>query len=239
MQPTTARIRFDKSGYYFIVLLALIVAGFWNSYFSRFFTGTNDYNFYFHFHALMMSLWVITLIVQPLLIRKKKLTLHRVIGRFTYVMMPVMLLSVLLILNSGMKGMPAEELTFSQVIFPFRDFLFLLFFFSIGVIYRRKMQIHARAMIITGIVFIEPALFRFLGRAVFKGMGTTAFYVGLFLIFSLLITLIIMERKQKKGRWLFPVFLIVDLVVYALLIFEVPLSLFDPLVRWYAQLPLT
>jgi|GEM_PF-185982 len=104
MQATTAKIRFDKSGYYFIFLLALIFAGFWNSYFSRFFTGTNDYNFYFHFHALMMGLWVITLIVQPLLIRKMKLALHRIIGKLTYVLMPVMLLSVLLLIDRLIKS---------------------------------------------------------------------------------------------------------------------------------------
>src|SRR6218665_2023980 len=94
MQPTTAKIRFDKSGYYFIALMALVFAGFWKSYFSRFFNGTNDYNFYFHFHAAMMLLWVIILIAQPLLIRKKKLGVHRIIGRLTYFLMPVMLLSV-------------------------------------------------------------------------------------------------------------------------------------------------
>lgn len=239
MQPATAKIRFDKSGYYFIALLALVFAGFWSSYFSRFFNGTNDYNFYFHFHAAMMILWVAILIIQPLLIRKKKLEMHRIIGRFTYMLMPVMLVSVILIMNSGMKKVPVEELSFSSVIFPVRDFFILATAFAIGVRYRHTIQIHARAMILTGIVFIEPALFRFLGHVVFKGMPLVSFFAGIFLILSLLITLIVLERKQKSARWLFPAFLVIDVIVYLVLIFKVPLSFLDPAVRWFAKLPLT
>ncbi|MEO6547978.1 MAG: hypothetical protein ABIN94_08250 [Ferruginibacter sp.] len=235
MQATTAKIRFDKSGYYFIGLLALALAGFWKSYFSKFFNGTNDYNFYFHFHAAMMILWVAILIAQPMLIHKKKMELHRIIGKFTYVLMPVMLVSVLLIMNSEMKAVPADELAFAHVLFPVRDFFFLSIFFTIGVIYRHNIQVHARAMIITGIVFIEPALFRFLG-GLFGRPGSLA---GMFLIVSLLVTLIIKERKQKSARWLFPAFLTVDVMVYLVLILQVPLSFLDPVVRWFAKLPLT
>ncbi|MCG2613718.1 hypothetical protein LZZ85_05480 [Terrimonas sp. NA20] len=238
MRPIAAKIRFDRSGYYFIALMALAIAGFWPSYFSRFFNGTNDYNFYFHFHAVMMVLWVVALIIQPLLIRKKKLAVHRLIGKFTYLLMPVMLISVLLIMNSGLKKVPEEERSFSAVIFPVRDFFLLAIAFSIGVWHRRNVQIHARAMIITGIVFIEPALFRLLGQ-IFRGMAPAGFLVGVFLILSLLITLIIMERRLKSGRWLFPAFLIIDVIVYLLLIFGVSLSFLDPIVKWFAKLPLT
>ena len=235
MNQAISKIRFDKSGYFFIALMALAFAGFWKSYFSRFFNGTNDYNSYFHFHASMMVLWVLILIAQPLLIRKKKLHIHRIIGKLTYVLMPIMLLSVLLIMNSGLKQVPAEQITFASVIFPIRDFFFLLIFFTIGVIYRHNIQVHARGMILTGIVFIEPALFRLLGNLV----GEAGSYVGVFLILTLLVVLIVMERKQRSGRWLFPVFLIVDVIVYLTVILQVPLTFLDPLVKWFAKLPLT
>lgn len=239
MATITQKIRFDKSGYYFTGLLILVFLGFWKSYFSRFFNGTNDYNFYFHFHAVMMLLWVLILITQPLLIRKKKLHEHRFFGKVSYFIMPLLLISVLLVLNSGLKEIPANEITFNTVLFPCRDILLLACAFSVGVWYRHNVQVHARAMIITGIVFIEPALFRFFSGVVFKGMGAMGFYVGVVLIVGLLITLIIIERKQKSGRWLFPAFLAIDVLVYCIVLSEVPLTFFDPLVRWYAKLPLT
>ncbi len=238
MVGTSHQLRFEKSAYWFAGLLVLAVAGFWNSYFSKFFSGENDSSFYFHFHAGMMMLWICLLIIQPLLFRNRKMKLHRMIGKLSYILMPVMLLSVLLVLNSGLKGVPAGELTFNSVIFPVRDFFLLASAFGIGVWYRRDMPIHARAMIITGILFIEPALFRFLGRVVFKGMAPLGGWVGMFLILSLLATLIFLERKQKRGKWLFPAFLIIDILVYCIVIFQIPLSFLDGVIVWFAGLPL-
>lgn len=242
MSTINKRIYFDKSGYYFIGLLVLAFLGFWNSYFSKFFNGQNEYTFYYHFHATMMVGWVGLLITQPLLIRQKKFHLHHLLGRVTYFMMPLLLISVLLVLNSGLKRIPVNEsemITFNLILFPFRDFLLLSAAFLIGIYYRRKVQIHARAMIITGIVFIEPALFRFLGGMVFKDNGVLAFYIGIGLILSLLVTLIIMERKQKSGRWLFPSLLAIYLIAYSIAIFEIQLTFMDPFVRWFARLSLT
>jgi hypothetical protein len=66
------KIRFDKFGYYFIGLAVLAFLGFWATYFSKFFGGETRFNFYFHFHAVMMLLWILVLIVQPTLIRKNE-----------------------------------------------------------------------------------------------------------------------------------------------------------------------
>ncbi|MFT3702070.1 MAG: hypothetical protein QM802_06860 [Agriterribacter sp.] len=234
-----AKLRFDKSGYYFIGLAFIIFAGFWNSYFSRFFSGNNDYSFYFHFHAAMALLWLSMLIIQPILIRRKDLPLHKTLGKLSYVLMPVLLISVLLVLNSVLKAAPVEFQTFSGVLVVVRDLLLLGVSFGIAVWYRRNMPIHARAMVITGIVFIEPALARLMGGVIFKGHGSVGFIVTASLIVALLITLIICERKQKSGRWLFPSLLAVYLVAYTLIFSEAKLGFLDGLIRWYARLPLT
>ena len=239
MPTTTLRIRFDKSGYYFIGLLVLAFLGFWNNYFSKFFVGHNDFSFYFHFHAAMMILWVVLLIVQPLLIRKKQVHLHKSIGKATYFIMPLLLTSVLLVLNNGLKNIPEKEISFNLVLFPFRDFILLAVAFCIAIYHRRNIQIHARAMIITGIVFIEPALFRFLNGMLLKGFGGAGGLVAMFLMLSLLITLIVMERNQKSGRWMFPSLLAIYVVAYCIGIFQIPITFLDPLTRWIAALPLT
>lgn len=239
MTSVKSKILFEKSGTYFIGLLLLAFLGFWNSYFSKFFTGDIDYSFYFHVHAVLMVLWIILLIVQPLLIRRKKLHLHRLIGKTTYFIMPLLLISVLLVLNSGMNNIPKDEISFITFLPPVRDFILLLVAFSIAVYHRHTIQIHSRAMIITGIVFIEPALFRFLGGMLFKDMGVLAPVIGIVLILALLITLIIRERKEKSARWLFPSLLVVYTVAYIILIFEIPLTFLDPAVKWFAALPLT
>ncbi len=233
------KMTFDKSGYFFIALLILAFLGFWQSYFSKFVTGINDTSFYFHFHAVMMVLWVSLLIIQPILVRNKKLHLHKRLGKLSYILMPVMLLSVLLILHSALNAVPPDKISFDMMLFPFRDFWLLIIAFVIAIRYRQNVQIHARAMIITGLVFIEPALFRFFNHMIFKDMGPVAAFAAMFLILSLLTTLVVLERKQKSGRWLFPSFLVIDIIVYSILIFEIPLTFLDPVARWFAALPLT
>ena len=58
-----------------------------------------------------------------------------------------------------------------HLIVPFKDLLIIGVAYTIAVRYRHNVNIHARAMVATGIVFIEPALFRFLNYAVFAGNG--------------------------------------------------------------------
>lgn len=228
MNQTTVRARtFDKSGFYFIGLLFISFLGFWKSYFSKFFDGSMDYSGYFHFHAVMMLLWTAMLITQPILIRQKKFVLHRLIGKASYVVMPLVLISVLLILNARLKGVPVEEITFTRNIFPIRDFWFLIILFTIAIVYKNNIHIHARAMVATGIVFIEPSLARFIGSPVLAVMLIT------------LITLSILDRKQKTGRWIFPGMLIVYIISYTIRIFEPRIPLLDSFVQWYAALPLT
>ena len=73
-------IPFKNIGYFMIGLLILAMIGFWNSYFSKILDLNIDYNFYFHFHVIMAGLWILVLITQPILIKKRKWRLHRQIG---------------------------------------------------------------------------------------------------------------------------------------------------------------
>jgi hypothetical protein len=229
MIQTPVRPRtFDRSGFYFIGLLVIGFLGFWRSYFSKFFYGTLDYSFYFHFHAVMMVLWTLMLIAQPILIRKKKLAIHKLIGKASYIVMPLLLISVLMVLHAGLNAVPIGKITFMAILFPFRDFWFLIVFYSVAVIYKSNIHIHARAMVATGIVFIEPSLARFIG-----GPPTWI------LILILLITLFILDRNQKSGRWIFPGMLIVFIISYTFAITHTQVPLLDSFVRWFTALPLT
>jgi len=76
-------LNFDNSGYYAIGLVVLTGLGFWQSFFSKYVDGTADFNAYFHFHGAMATIWILMLIIQPILIRKKKLELHKAIGKLS------------------------------------------------------------------------------------------------------------------------------------------------------------
>ena len=100
MKTLTPKLRFDLSVYYFIGLVVLILFGFWPSYFSKFFNGTANFTFYFHFHASIVGIWVSMLIIQPILIRKKKIHLHRLVGKISYLVSPLIFISIMLLSHS-------------------------------------------------------------------------------------------------------------------------------------------
>ena len=242
MATITSKIRFDKSGYYFIGLVGLVLLGFWPSYFSKFFNGTENYSFYFHFHATMMALWILVLIAQPILIRKKKLATHKFIGQLTYILMPLLFISVILLthyqIQTHVQIVNGEKLYGPHLIVPFKDLLILGTAYIIAIIYRHDINIHARAMIATGIVFIEPALIRFIRHSLIQD-GRLAYFLTIGLVYSLLIGLVILERKQKRGRWVFPLILGLYVCVHAILIFKVPIGFWETFAKWFAGLPLT
>jgi len=216
-------------------LVGLVLLGFWPSYFAKFFDGTANFKFYFHFHATAVSLWIVALIVQPILIRKKKLWLHRLIGKMTYFLFPLIFISVLLLVHSRIT--PTEKELGHHLFVSFKDLLILGTGYFIAIRYRHNIDLHARGMIATGIVFIEPALARLMFHLL---PGDIAPYiVTIFIVYSILITLMVLERKQKKGRWVFPLILGLYIVVHSILVFNIEIGPWESFARWFAALPIT
>ncbi|RKN81686.1 hypothetical protein [Ulvibacterium marinum] len=239
MKSTKRTLLFEKSGYYFIALFALAIAGFWPSYFSTFFDGSADFNFYFHFHAVLAVLWIFMLIAQPLLIRRKQFALHRTIGKLSYVLVPLIFISIILLAHNRITG-EEENLGLSLWI-PFKDLLIFAVGYGIAIKYRHRMPIHARGMIVAGIVLIEPALVRLILYVFFPdaGFAPGGYMATLVILYALLIGLIIAERNQKQGRWVFPLALGLYLFVHSVIIFEISIGPWQAFSEWFAALPLT
>lgn len=235
MEAPKTTLHFNNSGYYFIALIALVILGFWPTYFSRFFDGTADFTFYFHFHAATLTLWMLMLIVQPILIRKRKLAWHRTIGKVSYLLFPLIFFGIILLAHSR-HPVDQKDLDI-QLFVPFKDLLILGVAYFIAIRYRHTVELHARGMIATGIVFIEPAL----ARLLFTLMGESPWLypITIALIYSLLIFLIIRERKQQKGRWVFPLVLGLYIVVHTILLLNIHLPVWVLFSKWFASLPLT
>ncbi len=232
-------IKFDKAGYYAIGLIILAFLGFWPTYFSKFFDGTANFNSYFHFHFAMASIWITLLILQPLLIKKKKFSIHRKIGKLSFIILPLFIVSVILLKHSNLGGEVTEGLGASLWL-QLKDLVIIGTMFTIAIVNKSNMQIHARAMIATGIVFIEPTLGRFIILTVLPepdfmlGLGITVI-----IMYLLIISIIIIERKQKSGRWVFPLLLGLFIVFHYLIFFQVSFPLWDSIAEWFVKLPIT
>lgn len=232
------KIRFDLSGYYFLGLIFLVVLGFWPSYFAKFFDGTADFSFYFHFHATVLILWMSGLIIQPVLIRKKKLSTHRLVGKISYFIIPLIFISILLLTHSRIphSGILTED-NLVGVFNSAKDLVILSVAFYIAIKYKKKYQLHARGMIVTGLAFIEPAFIRFTFRVISNPLY--AYLTTIFTVYAVFLYLIYKERNQTSARWVFPLILMLYIIAHGLVITGIYLPIWKIFVKWFASLPLT
>jgi len=163
--------------YFFTAFMVLVIYCFYQSYFGHFphfqnvispignvpltITGVT------HFHATMVVLWLLMLIVQPMLIIKKKLEWHRLLGKASYLVVGLMVISMFLIVNqeqSREKNLPV----FAANLF---DMPVFMVFYGLAIYYRKKPAYHARFMVMSVIPFLDPALARLNLPGVFVGLG--------------------------------------------------------------------
>ena len=222
--------------YYFLGLLVLVIIGFWPSYFSRFFDGTADFTHYFHFHATTATLWLLMLIAQPILIRKRQFVLHKRIGKLSFLLVPLVFISVMLLAHH--RADPgSQNLTFDLWV-PFKDLIIFSFGFVVAIRYRRKMKIHARGMVFAGMAMIEPTMVRIVFN-VFGASPDAGYLIALSPIYLILIALVIMERREPQVRWVFQVGLLLFTFIHSVLIFKIEISPWAAFAKWYTNLPLT
>ncbi|VAW92482.1 hypothetical protein MNBD_GAMMA21-518 [hydrothermal vent metagenome] len=236
---------FKKSGYFFIVLLLLAVIGFWKSYFSLFFHDIDVYpqlsevENYIHFHAATMLLWLGLLITQAFLIRFNKRSLHKIIGKFSYILIPVLAVSLVLLAHSQLT-IQEFGLTYGRLYILFLQLSLLVIFmiaYGLAITYRHTPARHARYMICTALTMIDPAVARLpidIPSLPFSYQVVTFGITDL-----ILIILIILERKKTKGREVFPIMLGVFLFFQILNLTATRSQIWDDFGLWFARLPLT
>lgn len=179
-------------GYFFVLFLPIIAVAFHKSYGSRFPNFEPGYDITIHIHAFLASVWMLTLIVQPLLVTYKKVRWHRLIGKISYVTFPLLILSfipgILKIINEG-----AYKYTF----FAVADCIMLIFLYTLAMIYRKNSPKHMRFIIASSLVILGPTIGR-IGPVIFGLSVVVAQTVQYAIIFAILIGLILYDRYNSK-----------------------------------------
>ena len=73
--------------YYVLVCIAVIIAGFWPSYFAAW----SKVPWQFHAHGIAASIWVTMVLVQTVTVHKAQLPLHRAIGTSSLLLFPFLI----------------------------------------------------------------------------------------------------------------------------------------------------
>jgi len=179
-------------GYFSILLLPITFLAFYKTYFVQFPNFiTEKIDGYIHLHTIIASIWVFILIGQPILIIRKKNKLHKVIGKLSYILFPLLILSFIpLIIN--MFHSEHQKAIF----FPISDSILLITFYSLAIYNRKNVSKHMRFMIGTALVFLGPIIGR-IGFNILRLSHFTTQNVYYGIIYLLLISLILYDKKNN------------------------------------------
>lgn len=194
VQPT-----YPRSPFYFLLLLATALAGFWGSYFLR----LADNNLIRHVHAACGFGWIVLLVVQAWLVRRRRLVLHRRLGRGSLALAPLFVVSGVFLVHD----MLAHPSPFTQALGPrlaFVDLTTLAWFactYCLALRHRRETPLHARYMASTALLVLPPALARVIGGFV-PGITSfeMAFHGAYFATEALILALIVHDLRTDRLR---------------------------------------
>jgi hypothetical protein len=233
MNSKLPRIELVRSAPFFAVLLALAPLAFWPGYLSKPFETSDAY---VHMHAGTATLWMLMLIVQPLTIGARRFTLHRIIGAASYVLAPLVVASMVLLAHSRNRW-PDVNVNLLYLQLSLAAVFGLSY--ALAMLTRRRVALHARFMVCTGLTMIDPVVQRIM---VFWWDSTPAwnyFWFTFGLTDLILLALIWLERRRPAGRIVFPIMLVVFVSVQAPVLFQTQTPAWKAFARWFASLPLT
>jgi len=167
----------------FVVIFGIVVLGFFKTYFGLF-PSFNNVTAIQHIHGLLFTTWFVLLFIQPLLIRYGKYKAHRIIGRFTYVLVPCIIISIHFIareayLNAVAAHKPQADILAGTYFQTYQIFDFAVLYL-LAIINKHRTPYHMRYMIATSLAIVGAGMRRVLGHVF--GMGGDASVLYGFLI---------------------------------------------------------
>jgi hypothetical protein len=148
-----------------LVIIVIILGAQWGfyKYYTSQFPNFTDKTYTIHIHGALWMTWLALLVLQPFLIYAKRADLHRMIGKVSYVLGPVLILFLFLAgRESYWKFMnnATEQVAFKFIVLDSRGLFSFILFWSLAMLNRKRPAAHMRYMIATGILAIGPGFGR-------------------------------------------------------------------------------
>jgi RsiW-degrading membrane proteinase PrsW (M82 family) len=153
---------YRNTAIFVIVIMIGIQWGFYRTYTSEFPNFINKTTT-IHIHGVLLMMWMVLLIVQPLLISTGRAKLHRTVGKVSYVLGPLIIIYLFLIGKGAYGrsiGQISEQENLGTMVLDIRGLVTFAIFWAMAMFYRKDSASHMRYMIATGIVFIGPGVGR-------------------------------------------------------------------------------
>ena len=160
-----------------ILLVVMIVVGFWPSYFGPLMRGVTEAPWILHLHGAIYMGWMFLLVAQTVLAARGRIRQHRAVGNVGIVHGWLVLAMGLLVsfvapvmtYNAGTRTLDEAA---GFLLIPLGDMALFGPLFLSAVVYRKKPELHKRLMILATIAIAFAAIFRMqaLGLPLAAGM---------------------------------------------------------------------
>lgn len=207
---------YKKIYWLFIFIFLCLPFGFKRYVFSL--SGGNQRHILIHLHAILMLLWCALLIIQPLLLRHKKLHIHKRIGKLSYVLAPLLIVSMIAMIKlSYLQGQATmtEKENLNNLLLPFSQTILFGVYYVFAMLNKNKLKAHMRFILVSSLTLLGPTIGRF--DFSFTGFDLDAVNISLLVMELILILCIIYDLRQQKNITIYAV----ALAVYAFAHFAV------------------
>jgi hypothetical protein len=227
------RVTFPWVVWVLLLLLPITFLGFYSSYFALLGEPLPPI---IHIHGIMMLLWLFIAIIQPFLVKYNKIGYHKKLGRLSYVLMPLIIVSGYFILQYsyqralsgdevGPPGHYPEELPLNIkaaefVVIGSVYLIWLTIYYLLGVYFRKNTVAHAAFMIAAAFTILGPSGDRFIGY-VYDTLGWNYnwFAENLTFIFVFIFFIALSINHTSKKISLKPVLMVLSIHATGVLLF--------------------
>jgi hypothetical protein len=206
----------------FMILVFIVVQVGFHATYIRYFPEFKQFSWLQHIHGALMASWPILLILQPVLIHKGRIDAHRFIGKLTYVIAPLIIISIFLIARFSYYKWAVEyssEEVFSRQSITWMQLFVFVLFYSLAVIYKKETPKHMRFMIGTAILVMGPGLSRIINSYFSSLPDSYNFLIPLYLKTGLVAALLVSDILKKKDLMPYLIvllaFILSDIVYHA------------------------
>ncbi|MGZ3183027.1 MAG: hypothetical protein ACXU8N_11355 [Telluria sp.] len=150
---------YRNASLYFFLAFLVALAGFYPTYLTQ--LGSTDP--VRHFHGIMATLWMLLLMAQAWFMRRRKVELHRRLGRMSLLLVPLFVLSGTLVVHAMLSETSRGFVQAYGARLAFLDVTSLAYFvwtYTMALRHRRDVQLHQRYMSSTVVLLLPPALAR-------------------------------------------------------------------------------
>ena len=228
-----------SAGWWVAALLLVAVAAFWPVYVVKL---PFEAELYVNLHTGGVVLWMLFLIGQPWLIGRGRRPLHKKFGRVSYVLVPYIVVTALLLAHSRTAALsPADFRQYGHSIYlPLAAIFTFAIAYALAIANRRDPFIHGRYMVGTVFALFDPIAARLLAFYSSLPPDENIYpLIGFGSADLVLLLLLWLDRNERRGRgaWLvlLPVYLIAHLGWFTLARTEAWFAF----AHWFVGLPLS